>query len=250
MQHPSRAAPSIFWNEHGEAGATSDQLTSGSYFDRLTRSLGDNYDFLLLSMGGNDFVGTQQINEGLHTSFGQFLLDFDGQTTGKDLLDQHAVSTRLDQTLASFQKVFRLCERQSLNKDIKIVTHVYDFPMPTNRGASVLGLWHVVGPWMYGDLVKRKIPKILWNDVAKALLEQFSARLSNLADDLNGHTQTGVRLLVAATQGTQQPNDPTYWINEIHPRNIGYKLLVGKIQAVIDPIRNQLQPAPWRTWPS
>jgi hypothetical protein len=239
-----------FMIERGEAGATSDQLTTGDYFDQLTRALTDNYDFLLLSMGGNDFIGTQQVDGVLHTSFGQFLLDVNKPTTAKEVLDQPAISARLDQTMANYQKVFRLCERESVNKNIQIVTHAYDFPIPSNRGANVLGRWHVVGPWMYGDLVNKNVPKGLWYDVMKALLGQFYARLSNLANDLNTHTQTGVQLLIAATQGSLPSADPNYWVNEIHPRNIGYQLLVKKLEAVIDPLRDALPPAPWRVWPT
>ena len=239
-----------FLNEHGEAGATSDQLTTGNYFDQLTRALSDNYDFLLISMGGNDFVGTTQVNGQVHTRFGDFLLDFDGQTTGKDLLDQHAVSDRMDQTLANFQKVFRMCERLSANDNIQIVTHVYDFPLPTNRGARILGRWQVVGPWMYTDLVKKNVPKQLWNEVPKALLSQFAVRLGHLAEDLNAHTQTGVRLHIANTQGSIPDADPDFWLNEIHPRNTGYERLIRKFLDVIEPIRDALPPAPWRTWPS
>jgi hypothetical protein len=247
---PQSHGKKYFIVERGEPGATSDRLTTGDYFDQLTHALSDNYDFLLLSMGGNDFVGTQQVDGALHTSFGQYLLDTNNPTNAKEVLDQPAISARLDRTMANYQKVFRLCELQSVNKDIKIVTHAYDFPIPSNRGANVLGRWHVVGPWMYGDLVQKNVPKSLWYDVMKALLGQFYARLSNLANDLNTHTQTGVQLLIAATQGSLPSADPSYWVNEIHPRNIGYQLLVKKLEAVIDPLRDALPQAPWRVLPT
>lgn len=239
-----------FLVERGVAGATSDELTSGNYLDDLTRSLRDNYDFLLLSMAGNDFVGTKDVNGQVVTSFGEFILDFDGQTTGQDVLNQHAVSLRLDSTIANYQRIFRLCEGHSANKNIQIVTHIYDYAMPTSRGANVLNRFHVGGPWMYTDLVNKRIPPSLWNDVARAFLSQFATRLKALAHDLNTHTQTGVRLHVADTQGTLPEGDSSYWINEIHPRNIGYELLVKKLQAIIDPIRDALPGATWRAWPA
>ncbi len=238
-----------FLNEHGKAGATSDDLTTGDYLDDLTQGLGDEYDFLLLSMGGNDFVGTNTVDGKVITSFGNFLVDYDKQTQGKDLLNQQALSARMDQTLANYQKVFRLCEATSANQNLAIVAHVYDFPLPTDRGARVLNRWQVLGPWMYTDLVKRNIPKKLWPAVARAFLEQFSARLNALAVDLNTHTQTGIRLLIADTQGTLPALDPDYWINEIHPKNIGYELLIKKFEEIIDPIRDSLAPAKWRNWP-
>lgn len=247
--HQPRGAR-YFLVERGFAGATSDELTSGTLLNDLTRSLPDNYDFLLVSMGGNDFVGTNNENGRVVTSFGQFILDFDGQTTAQDVLNQHAVSVRLDNTMANYQRIFRLCEGQSTNKDIQIVTHIYDYPMPTNRGAKVLNRFNVSGPWMYTDLVNKHIPPSLWNEVAKEFLSQFATRLKALANDLNTHTQTGVRLHVADTQGTLPEGDSSYWINEIHPKNIGYELLVKKLQAIIDPIRDALPAATWRAWPA
>ena len=70
-----------------------------------------------------------------------------------------------------------------------------------------------------------------------------------MADDLNAHTQTGVRLHIAQTQGSIPDGDPDYWLNEIHPRNTGYERLIRKFQDVIEPIRDALPPAPWRAWP-
>lgn len=238
-----------FLNEHGEPGATSDLLTAGRYLDQLTRALRDNYDFLLLSMGGNDFVGTQEVNGEIHKSFGDFLLDFSGQSSGDQLLNQQAVSDRLDKTLANYRSIFRLCERLSANNNLQIVAHVYDYPIPSNRGAKVLDRWQVVGPWMYDDLVKRKIPSPLWNDVPRALLTQFATRLAHLAEDLNAHTTTGIKFHVAQTQSTFPFGDESYWINEIHPLNKGYSLLIKKFETIIEPIRDALPPAPWRAWP-
>ena len=239
-----------FLVERGFAGATSDELTSGNYLNDLTRSLRDNYDFLLLSMGGNDFVGTNNVNRRVVTSFGQFIHDFDHQATGQDVLNQDAVSVRLDNTMANYKSIFRLCEGQSTNKNIQIVTHIYDYAMPTNRGANVLNRFHVSGPWMYTDLDKKHIPANLWDDVARAILTQFATRLKALANELNAHTQTGVHLHVVDTQGTLPEGNSSYWINEIHPRNTGYELLVKKLQEIIDPIRDALPPAPWREWPA
>jgi hypothetical protein len=237
--------------EHGEPGATTADLTSGWYFEQLERSLRDNYDFLLLSMGGNDFVGSTEVNGERHTVFGDYLLKYDGQASGKDLLNQAAVSAQMDKALANYQKVFRLCEQKSVNKDIKLVTHVYDFLVPDNRGASVLNRWHVVGPWMYDDLVRNKVPKKLWPEVPRALLEQFAKRLTALANDLNEHTHTNVRLEIAQTQGTLIPlGDPSLWINEIHPKNTGYTKLIKKFDEILTPLRDALAPAAWRIWPS
>jgi lysophospholipase L1-like esterase len=247
---PQPGGSRYFLNEQGEAGATSDDLTTDWYLTQLTNSLRDNYDFLLLSMGGNDFVGSHQVNGQRHTVFGDFLLDYNGQSTGRDTLDQAAVSVRMDQTLANFQKVFRLCEQGSKNGNIKIITHVYDYLVPTERGARVLNRWQILGPWMYDDLVRKGVPPRLRADVPKALLQQYRTRLMALADDLNTHTQTGVELLVADTQGTLTPGDASQWINEIHPKNTGYKLLVKKIDAILSPLRDGLARASWRKWPS
>lgn len=239
-----------FFNEHGHPGATSGELTTGAYLDGLTRSISaDNYDFLLLSMGGNDFVGSQTVDGVTRTSFGLYLRNFNGQTRAEDLLDPAIVTANLDTTLGNYRRIFELCEQQSRNGKIQIVTHVYDYPIPTNRGANVLGRWHVLGPWMYNDLLDKGIPKKFWNDVGAALLRQFRTRLTALADELNANTAGNVRLLVADTQGTLPAGDSDYWINEIHPKNIGYKLLVKKLQAAIDPIRDALPRAAWRTWP-
>lgn len=237
-------------NENGEPGATTDLLTTGDYFDGLARALAHNYDFLLLSMGGNDFVGTNNVNGVVERSFGHFLLDYNRQSKPEDCLDQHAVSDRLDKTLANYQKVFRTCERLSANDDLQIVAHVYDYPMPTDKGAMVLDRWHVLGPWMYPDLVAKGIPKSLWNGIIEVLLTQFATRLETLADDLNAHTSTGVRFHVAQTQGVIPAADPSYWINEIHPKNIGYKLLVKKFAEIVNPIVSALPPAQWRAWPT
>jgi hypothetical protein len=55
--------------------------------------------------------------------------------------------------------------------------------------------------------------------------------------------------MIANTQQTLPADDPKYWISEIHPRNIGYSLLIKKLEAIMNPIRDALPRASWRTWP-
>jgi len=236
--------------DRGKAGATSEDLTTGDYFEQLARSIRQSkWDFLLLSMGGNDFVGSTEVDGKRHTRFGDYILKYSEQTSGKDLLNQVAVSAQMDKTLENYRKVFRLCEQSSANKNIQIVTHVYDFLVPDNRGARLLDRWQVSGPWMYDDLVRNNVPPELRPEVPRALLEQFAARLGALAEDLNAHTQTDVRLRIAQTQGVLTPiGDPALWINEIHPKNKGYEKLILKFDEIIAPLRDALKPAAWRVW--
>lgn len=238
--------------DRGKPGATSEDLTTGEYFEQLTRAIQKSkWDFLLLSMGGNDFVGSTEVDGKRHTRFGDYILKYSGQTSGRDLLDQAAVSAQMDKTLENYRRVFRLCEQSSANKSIQIVTHTYDYLVPDKRGASLLNRWQILGPWMYDDLVRNKVPEKLRPEVPRALLEQFASRLTVLADDLNAHTQTNVRLLIAQTQGTLTPiGDPSLWINEIHPKNKGYEKLILKFDEIIAPLRDTLKPAAWRVWSS
>lgn len=248
MMKQPRARKYCF-NKSGEPGATSQDLTTGKYWDRLNLALDDPYDFLLVSMGGNDFVGTTRIDGKRHTRFGEYLLKYTDQTVGSDLLNQDAVSKQMDATLANVEKLFQLCEEKSANKSLQIVTHVYDFLIPTDRGASVLDRWQVLGPWMYKDLVDNRVPLKLRPEVPKALLQLYRTRLTELADVLNRRTKTEIKLWIADTQGTLTPGDETQWINEIHPRNQGYKLLAQRFDDVLAPLRDALPPARWREWP-
>lgn len=164
-------------------------------------------DILLFSGGGNDICGEQ---------FCVWLNDNTDDDVEK-AIHWPRLNAALDLTMAVFDDLRQI--RDAVNPECYIVTHGYDFPIPSDKG--VCGN----GPWL-----KPSLDYCGWRDkfqqshIAALVLKAFDTRLTNW--DCPRH-------LHVPTQGTLIPID---WQNEIHPNRTGYAKIAKKFAATIKPL--------------
>lgn len=188
------------------------------------------FDVLLFSGGGNDIVGAYDFD---------FLIrewDAAAFTNPKDCLHPDRVTRRLERIKDAYLEMVDLTREFSKNRNIKIVTHVYDWALPSPKGASFLGgLFQYDGgkSWMYPYLKAKgyyadAAGKALAPQVVKYLLSEFANRLREV-QQANPDI-----FFVTETQGLLNENE---WLNEIHPTPDGFQkvadLIYKKIVEVV-----------------
>jgi hypothetical protein len=183
---------------------------------------------ILISAGGNDSTGdtlqnllndkgtlpvlkqkeTDQHIEALRTSYGTIIKAI------RQVLDDHAV------------------------KDIPIIVHGYDHPIPRARSAPFLGDY--ARKWMYAPFKARGY----LCDEGSADLQTGTAAMRELIDRLNsmlsglatGEFQGMVRYV--DLRGTVPEIDGELrWVDDLHPNDAAFKVLAAKIAAEIPTIR-------------
>jgi hypothetical protein len=174
---------------------------------------------LMLSAGGNDFVGIQNL---------QALLRADCRTaqTVDDCFDPGDPANNIERqpwrmlrTIAhDYQALIDFV--RSVNPTLPILLHDYDYSIPSGIGfgGHVEGLFGL-GDWLKKPMDLRGVPVPLQSQIVNRLIRDFSAVLSALADPKqNNH----VRLV--HTAGTLFKFE---WANEMHPTPAGFARLVS-----------------------
>lgn len=160
------------------------------------RDLG-TFDVLLFSGGGNDIVGDHMV---------LWTRAFQPGMSPADAID----TQRFRDVMAIVEMGYRdlIAVRDALSPQTHIVTHSYDFPIPSTRG--VCG----VGPWLKPALDFRG-----WTAtqdqalIVRSMLEQFDRLMQALA-------ASAPRVTHVSTQGLLDA--ATEWHNEIHPNRSGF----------------------------
>ena len=168
-------------------------------------------DILLFSGGGDDIAGDQ---------FCVWLNDNKGGGVN-GAINQRRLNSVLDMVESTYLDLIEI--RDELAPNCLIVTHSYDFAIPSDKG--VCGL----GPWL-----KPSLEYCGWTDpiqqqaITQNVLMQFQDLLAKIAED---EADLGHPHLHVNTQGTLAPGD---WENEIHPNNVGFEKIALKIKAALE----------------
>ena len=176
---------------------------------------GFDFDAVLLSAGGNDFVG----------GFLQKLFKDASPMTAPAAFAQVVASKRFDAVLAAYTRV--LTAFAKARPGVPVIGHTYDYPVLlgtparttlSNLGAIALAKRHV-GPW-----IQPHVAHVLDGPgqvaFARLLIDGFEARvLQPLASSFATFSYVDLR-------GTLQPTD---WFDEMHPTGDGFRLLAAKI---------------------
>jgi hypothetical protein len=172
------------------------------------------FDILLFSGGGNDIAGDQ------------FCLWLTANAGGDaaSAVDFERLQDILKVVEAGYRDLIEIRDRRA--PDCWIVTHAYDFPLPSNDG--VCGL----GPWLKPSLDYRGWRKTLDQfNIVKAVMSQFNDILVNLGME---QKMAGKKFLHVRTQGTLKPLKD--WDNEIHPNDGGFTKIAKKISTALNGI--------------
>lgn len=187
---------------------------------------GTPIDVLLFSAGGNDVVGDSDLE--------RFLRDYQTGFSAQQCIHPLRFSNKIKQLEYGFRELIDI--RNQYSPRTVIITHTYDVPFITGKGAKYLGkTWS--GPWLSPAMKDRRIPKNLQRAVGRVLIEALQQNLLKLSK----LSVAKGRFLVADTVGTLAAEPE--WLNEIHPRPAGF----GKIaKAVYAEMRTVIPGLP--TW--
>jgi hypothetical protein len=112
-------------------------------------------------------------------------------------------------------------EYYSVNPNVKVVSHNYDFCVPSPEGYELFDLFPIGESWIYPFLMEKEFTEGAEQQaVIRFMLAQFGERLARVEQKYPG------KLFIAHTQGTLTAHQ---WRNEIHPSPAGFR----KISTVI-----------------
>lgn len=202
------------------------EILSGKQRTKLRKVLKKfPFDLLLFSGGGNDMVGQD---------FPPLIVEGAGQTNAVECIAVERASERFTLLRQVYVELVRLRdEAHAAGEGRKpggkpkplIVTHGYDRPVPRDEGYKALGVTFA-GPWMYGALKSKKIPKALWNDVAAWFIDR-------IADMHRGLSAQFDRYAFVDTAGTLRRSGSGWkkdWSDEIHPSDKGFQKVGEKLR--------------------
>lgn len=190
------------------------------------------WDAMLLSAGGNDLIdalGVGPVDQhGTPHSPGDRLLLTKverARLPAGSYISEDGWSLFATHLRAQFVALDSMRAASKNNRDMPIITHTYDYPMPRDVGAGLR-----FGPWLYPALLMYNVPRADWETLAKVLIDRLFDLVSNMPLQ-NFH--------VVKTLGTLRPADadPNVksddWLNEIHPTSAGYRQIAARFCAEV-----------------
>lgn len=208
----------FFRGEHSGDEAT------GMFTAKKVRDLADWYDgfafdAVLLSAGGNDFVG----------DYLRKLLAKAGTMTAKAAFDRVVDDGRFDQVLAAYRRALDAFTRAK--PTVPILGHTYDYPVrlgtPARTTVASLGVAALVkgqvGPWIQPHVAHVLAPAAQL-DFARRLIDGFEARV--LAKLRAQFAQFGYVDL----RGTLREDE---WFDEMHPTEEGFRRVAEQLRTAL-----------------
>lgn len=220
------AEPTILYNI-ASPGDTIINMANLSKNDELRKLIYEknfavSWNLIFISGGGNDLMDrADRLLRQPSSGAGTHLLDY---------IDQAELSRLKVDIQSSYLNIAKLRDDSSLNKEVRIVTHVYDYPTPRNAPAKFLGST-IAGPWLYRAFKLHDIPNQLWISLTDYLFEWLAGVIIDLTGKINNF------YVISSTKGTLvraklgENGRSGDWLNEIHPTPDGYR----KLSTVVSP---------------
>ncbi|WP_177205246.1 hypothetical protein [Burkholderia sp. WP9] len=148
-----------------------------------------------------------------------------GQQAGAYYISEDGWSLFATHLRARFVPLDSMRAASKNNRDMPIITHTYDYPMPRDVGAGLR-----FGPWLYPLLLMYEVPRADWEVLAKVLIDRLFVLVRNMPLQ-NFH--------VVKTLGSLRPADAdpkvksVDWLNEIHPTSAGYRQIASRFCAEV-----------------
>jgi hypothetical protein len=218
---PLFGAGGLFFRTENSGDLAVDIFSQARIRDLVRWYKGFEFDLVLLSAGGNDFVD-------------RFLKrTFEGAASMsvQDAFQRVVLSGRYDEVLNAYVALIEAFRKAK--PEVPILAHTYDYPHELGRGGdlslanvgAVALLKRGVGPWI-GNRISHVLPKLEDQRLfARLLIDGFVERvLIRLRDDANtGEVFDFVDLRNTLNSGTQ-------WFDEMHPTGAGFNLLAGRFR--------------------
>ena len=202
-----------------QSGDEAVSMVSGKNGKKLAKVL-KNFpvDILLFSGGGNDIVGEYDMD--------LFLREKKNGMSWEDCINKSRFKRKLSQIENAYRLLIDLRDEYASNQKCLIITHTYDYPIPSFHGAEFLGKIIKTKSWMKPYMVLKGITKPAdQKKIAKYFLSEFAKRIIKVSEDNPG------KLVVVNTFGTLNEDE---WLNEIHATSKGYKKIADKIYSEME----------------
>lgn len=187
------------------------QISGEKKFSLLKRLHHIDFDLVLLSGGGNDFVGRYD--------FGFLLNEKTPQMEWRECINTTRLFIKIRQVEFAYRE---LVERIiDLQPRMRIVMHTYDFPVLTNTDHETFDVIPVGKSWMVPCFFQKGITNR--GDQLK-IVRNMLLRLKSCFYKIEKDYPEN--LTVVNTQGLLQER---HWSNEIHPSSQGFGLIAHKI---------------------
>ena len=192
-------------------------MTGEQKFGFTKRLATNEFDIILFSGGGNDIVGRYD--------FDLFLKPRNSHKHWQDCIEIERLDNKLDLIESVYVELMERVFYYSVNPDVRVVSHNYDFCVPSPDGYELFDLIPIGESWIYPILQEKYFTD---GDEQKAvirfMLERFAERLALVENRYPG------KLFITNTQGTLSPNQ---WRNEIHPTPAGFRKIASLVHRSI-----------------
>ncbi|WP_166822049.1 DNA/RNA non-specific endonuclease [Thalassoroseus pseudoceratinae] len=177
-------------------GAAGDLLTNmaaeGEYLNAIEN---EEADVFLLSGGGNDMLHSGRL--------AGYLKPYRDGMDAQALLQRSRWNEFREELRSTYAGIFHAVATRF--SSVVTFCHGYDYAIP-----------RVDGKWLGGPLASRGVPKELWPDVIKILIDEFNDTQKTLAAASSG------RVVHVDCRGTVGKSLNS-WFDELHPKDTGYK---------------------------
>lgn len=173
---------------------------------------------ILLSGGGNDIAGDE---------FGMLLDHKKSLTSGLNDKVVEGVMERISHAYTTIiQSVMELC-KESLGKEIPILVHGYDYPIPDGRG--FMGGWGPLpGPWLEPGFREKGFEDIAERSkIMVSLIDKFNDAIQDVAS----LTKFAGNVIYVDLRQTLGKKD---WANELHPTEDGFSMVTNKFASALN----------------
>lgn len=178
-------------------------ILSGAQRSKLRGYFGRwKLDALLFSGGGNDIIGAD---------FQPLLRDFTAGAQAQDLVSFSRFERRLRQIQDCYRELLDLLA--DAGQEATLFVNSYDYVVPSQKGAAYVGPIKVSGPWLQPALDAHGIPRALWPDVIRLLIDAFASAIDQVATEPRG----AGRVIRVETRNVVAGD----WKDEIHPDRKG-----------------------------
>jgi lysophospholipase L1-like esterase len=202
------------------------ECLSPEFAQWITTQFDWNFDAILFSAGGNDFIDAAR-----DPAPGQgILLDLAVQPTppsGHDCVSRNAVGDLVTRWLdPNFSALYEFVQN-SRHADVPIFLNSYDTPTARNAPATPGGR-----TWLREAYLKNSIPQSHWEDLTGSIFNDIEAAIRQWSVDRPSvHVVPTVNTLTAAL--VSSTGSDADWLNEIHPNASGWRKLAGVWRASI-----------------
>lgn len=177
---------------------------------RLLDKHSGNVDYLLFSGGGNDIVGADDLTP--------LLNEYESGMSSMECINSGRMSAKMAGIRDAYLSLIDIRDENSPTTEI--VTHTYDYIVPSNKGGEFVGGIIKTDPWMKPTMDRKGIPEDLQNNLAKDILNTFKSTILGIEAE---------KYTVVDTQGLLEPGNPKHWLNEIHPTSLGFGIVAQEI---------------------